>query len=308
MNDLGLRSITANADYGIRPDDALFPTDSQTSSAPDLLLFEHRASLVNFDLASQTIVFEYDLPRDASVTIELLPATGTTRRTVINNQARKAGWQREVFTAGSDIGAYPRYQIRATMGTYKGQYTQALKPLVRRIYLPFVRGGGVPGGATNYLQNGEFTSARGDKLPDYWHTQAILRSGERPVSDFVRIVNSTIDPRMALSARPGAREEVFQRAALGSTPGCYELAYDLGRSGGPVASQLLVRYRTISGDWSGIVGYGAGGDGSLSRYSHRLYLTSSSVVISFLARFTDSDVTSAFMLDNVSLRFVGFQC
>lgn len=312
VGNLGLKQITMPGDYGIRPDDSLFPTDNMTSSAPDLLLFRHRtATIISTALTRQRLVIEYDLPRMANVTIDLLDANGTFQTNLLNNQPRQPGWYSESLLVPIRVSTGWKYRIRAETTTYKGLYVQNLVVVNNppQLYLPLVIGGN---GTNNLLRNGDFfTVARGTvNEADYWELQTVVRAGpgrSGAVSGINRdngrfqfragaATNATDpDPTRRTYA---SRGEITQRVF--ADQGCYNIGFYYLSQDVAAGSKLLARYRAIdSADWKMITEVTT--SSSSGSAAPNITISGPSIV-SFLATFVGGDTTTVFEIDDVKLQ------
>jgi hypothetical protein len=311
---LGLKSITSLGDYGIRPDDSLFLTPNgdgtYRSAAPNLILFRHRAGPANRSLSRQWLSFEYNLPKDARITIELLDSatTGNVVATLVSDQQRRVGWNMDRVSVTRFISINNAYRITAESGTpgtssyYIGRYIQKLTTFFAanrsQVRLPIV----LKPGTSDLLRNGDFTIAdpNSNLQADYWDLQSMLGRNDRSVLDSTSRL-TTPYPRIRFLASPGGREELSQSFYI-STPGTYRFTYGALISFIQQNKTFLqIRYRATSNlGWTSLKTFTLQDIGVNSYFSHDIFMSSSGT-ISFLAVFDDEDSQSQFSVDSVSL-------
>jgi hypothetical protein len=320
-DDLGVRN------FGILPSDTLFQSDlgadptaaGDTSLAPNILLFPHYPPMAFEDVPQQSLTFEFDLPLPADVTIDLLDANDDPipNTTVVDDEGFPAGWSTVTRRINIPIQAGYAYRIMVERGErenpvtwYVGQYIQDITissdPPPQQIYLPIIIKPGIPSGI-NLIRNGDFSQR--SPLPDqatqpaYWQVQTIINTEDGQYNDPLEAYAAVVDSRMRLRAAPRARQELRQRINLPGR-GDHLISFDVEVAGMPnaSASRLEVRYRTL-GDgpvpWQTLRTYMIEDNGIRVQDDIPVVLSSSAIVLSFLATFDENDETTVFRIDNV---------
>lgn len=332
VGQIGLLAETSSMHYGIRPDDALFRTEENTSLAPNILLFQHYPPTAYTILPEQPLTFAFDLPLAANVTIEVLDAADNTVATLVDKKPFPAGWSTETRPITVPILPGYAYRIFAERGTaqdvttwYVGQYTQditrsnANPPL--RLYLALILGGSIrsddePGG--NLVRNGDFSEP--SPLPDqatqpaYWQVQTMINTEDGRYSEPLEAYTAVVGSRMQLRAAPRARQEIRQRVALPpSTSGDHGIVFEIEVADMPPNSQsrLEVRYRSVKDGqvrWESLSTYTIDDNGMRAAHSRTVSVESSAIILSFLATFDAQDATTRFLIDDVQVRRSAVEC
>lgn len=314
VGGLGLKPIVLPTDRGILPDDEVFLNAQGTSSAPNLLLFPHRARPVDTRVVRQRLVVEYALPFAAAVRLSLL-RQGQELPGQSCTQAGLAGWNTLECQLSSPLRPGDVYRLRAEHGSpsdpvgwYVGQYTQDLHfvtgpqaaGLPPRAFLPIVQ----RSGPSNLLRNGTFVQARAEepRWPDYWHIQTILswEGGKNPGA----VISSTyrLEPSggLVLKASPRGQTDLYQWVQL--TPGTYELQIQLAVLGTHPSSHLLIRTRPAApgpNAWSVVEQIPMNNAGNRLKI-HHLRLQGPTT-FSFQANFGPTDDKTQFQINFISL-------
>jgi len=321
---------------GIRPDDELFldrTANPIASLAPNILLFPHYPPTAFEGVSQQFLTFEFDLPMPADVTIDLLDANNDPipNSKLVDDEAFPAGWSTVKRPIDIPIHAGYAYRIFAERGEredvatwYVGQYTGAITissvlPRYWKKYLPFiiVRGQEL---RVNLVRSGEFSHRSplpGQATqPAYWQVQTIINTEDglynAPLANYTAIVDS----RMRLRAAPRARQEIRQRINL-LGQGEHRISFDVEVEGMPDSSksQLEVRYRTLQPlgqgkvRWETLRTYTIEDNGTRTQNEVPVILSSSAIVLSFLATFDENDNESTvFRIDSVGVERTEVDC
>lgn len=310
---LGLQAITNPGDYGIRPDDSLFLNNDLTSRAPDLLLFEHRVSMVDISTPNPAIKIEYNLPLDGNVTLQIIesPTNETVVVTLLENQRRQAGWHTESFRLPKLNITSHAYRITAVSDSgAEGRYVQRLTGMTpHALYLPFVLGSGLPLPETVIpLRNRDFSQLLlGTSRPTYWDIQAIVPSENgvirQPTSYYASL--ALRPPRLGFRAGPGVRVEATQRLQT-REPGQYRIGFTIEINNFQPGTELFARLRPAEGGTGGGVTWDTcvlrretfGQPDGFYDIGCNVRVTSTSTLLSFLATFASADRDTQFFIDN----------
>jgi hypothetical protein len=319
----GLLTTTGAITTGLRPDDALFRTEEQTSRAPNLLLFQHYSPRANIALPQQQLTFAFDLPRRANVTIEILDAQQNeiVGGTVVAAESFPAGWTHVTRPIPFSVERDYSYRIRAEIGDpsdvttwYIGQYVQPLRlffdPIsLFRLYLPFTVKGTTPSrSSTGILRNGDFAIRSPlpgqSQQPAYWDIQTIINTEDGTYAGSLNDYTFLCDEQLCFKVAPRAREEIRQRPRFVGT-GDYVLSFDATVSDKPSGSEtaLIVRIRPIQDgatSWTTLL--------TLEHHEEGHYRTEildmhHPFILSFLVLADDTDAETRFTLDNVRMHY-----
>ncbi|GAB4214870.1 MAG: hypothetical protein OHK0022_54080 [Roseiflexaceae bacterium] len=316
---LNFKAITEANDTGLRPEDSVFVrTNSQTglpvSYAPNLLLFSHRASTLTPGQTGYWILFEYDLPFSAQVTITLVLSDDSEQ--LVCTRAGVAGWNQHYCRVNVPLQQGDAYRIRAERGRpddwadyYLGQYLQAFsfaeqplqtQNLPHRVHLPLVANSGLPVALLNpkFLYTDPLQSWK----PDRWDVQALF--SRHPISGLPNItdkVSRADGPQgWRLKAAPGGVVELRQRISL--EPGNYLLRVQFDVTARDASSVLSIRTRpALPGPqpWSLVDSIAADQNGQ--RYEEYRLRLDAPTTISLVAAFGSNDNASAFTVRSVEL-------